>query len=65
MSESRSSRPVCTRCLHYHITYDPRFPYGCRAMGFKSRALPHTEVEAATGMACQSFQPRLAGGKRR
>jgi hypothetical protein len=51
-------RPKCAKCAHYFITYDPRFPYGCRAMNFKSRSLPQNEVEAASGMACQTFQAR-------
>jgi hypothetical protein len=55
-------RPKCARCAHYFITYDPRFPYGCRAMKFKSRSLPQNEVEAASGMPCQTFQPRQATG---
>jgi hypothetical protein len=48
------------RCAHYFITYDPRFPYGCRVMNFKSRASPDKEVSATTGMNCQTFQPRQA-----
>jgi len=29
-------------------------------MNFKSRSLPQNEVEAASGMPCQTFQPRPA-----
>lgn len=61
----RTSKPSCLKCVHHFITYDPRFPYGCRAMNFKSRVLPQHEVEAATGMPCQSFQPRDSGNGRR
>ncbi len=32
--------PNCLDCVHYFITYDARRPYGCRAMGFKSRHNP-------------------------
>jgi hypothetical protein len=46
------------KCAHHFITYDPSFPYGCRAMNFKSRTLPHLEVRAASGMDCQMFRPR-------
>jgi len=53
-----TQQPKCTQCVHYFITYDPRFPYGCRAMNFKSRTLPQNEVEAASGMPCQMFQAR-------
>lgn len=54
-------KPTCTTCLHYFITYEPRFPYGCRAMNFKCRVLPHLEVETLTGAACLAFQRRRAG----
>ncbi|MDA8124409.1 MAG: uracil-DNA glycosylase [Deltaproteobacteria bacterium] len=37
------------------MTYDPRFPYGCRAAGFKSRLLPSREMAASSGIACQCF----------
>ena len=46
------------KCMHHFITYDPSFPYGCRALNFKSRTLPHLEVRAASGMDCQMFRPR-------
>lgn len=60
-----SSKPSCLKCAFHFITYDPRFPYGCRAMNFKSRTLPQHEVEAATGMNCQSYQARATdNGKR-
>lgn len=48
----------CFACRHFHITYDPRFPYGCRAAGFKSRSLPSREMAANSGMACQFFTLR-------
>jgi len=45
----------CFSCQHFYITYDPSFPYGCRAAGFKSRRLPAKEVHASSGMACLLF----------
>jgi hypothetical protein len=45
----------CFKCSRFYITYDPRFPYGCRAAGFKSRAMPSREMAAGSGMACQFF----------
>jgi hypothetical protein len=57
---ARSERVKCAKCAHYFITYDPRFPYGCRAMNFKSRVLPQNEVTSLTGMDCQMYQPRPA-----
>lgn len=46
------------RCVYHYITYDPGFPYGCRAMQFKSRRLPMHDVIEASGIECQMFNPR-------
>lgn len=47
---------ACRHCAHYYITHDPRFPYGCRALGFKSRIEPCREVLAASGEPCAYFE---------
>ncbi|QDX82773.1 hypothetical protein B9N43_00415 [Denitratisoma sp. DHT3] len=63
MDESRrNSPPTCAGCIHFYITYDPAFPYGCRIMGFKSRRHPHYEVKEATGTTCMArkMAPRQA-----
>lgn len=49
------NRPVCHNCEHYYITWDQNFPYGCRAMGFKSRKRPSQDVYESSGMDCQLF----------
>lgn len=48
----------CRDCLHYYITHDLSFPYGCRAMGFKSRRQPIQDVLEVTGAPCLTFTPR-------
>lgn len=45
----------CMRCAHHFITYDPHFPYGCRALDFKSRRLPQHEVVGASLRPCQFY----------
>ena len=45
----------CSDCVHYYVTYNPTFPYGCRAVGFKSRTLPDRAVTAHSGLPCQFF----------
>ena len=37
----------CHKCIHYYVTWDRRFPHGCRAMGFKSWRYPVDEVRRA------------------
>jgi len=46
---------ICLACRHFYITYEPSHPYGCRALGFKSKEMPHRVVYASSGMECQSF----------
>jgi len=53
--------PMCRGCIHFFVTYDVTFPYGCRAMGFKSRRYPYLEVQEASGMPCQMRQEKEAG----
>ncbi|WP_200906414.1 MULTISPECIES: hypothetical protein [Gulbenkiania] len=57
------SAPHCRHCRHYYITHDSRFPYGCRAMDFKSRRLPMDDVRSATGQHCHTFTPRNPASK--
>ena len=45
----------CFSCQHFYVTYDPLFPYGCRAVGFKSRLMPAKEMYASSRMDCQFF----------
>lgn len=60
--------PNCWRCAHFTVTHLPATPYGCRAMGFRSRVLPHLEVIRVDGLPCQSFcakpGPGVAPGMR-
>jgi len=50
---------VCRQCRHFYITWEKRTPYGCHALGFKSRVIPLRAVERATpGMDCQFFSPK-------
>lgn len=47
--------PNCWQCQHFGISYDPKLPYLCRLMGFKTRMLPAIEVLRADGQYCQGF----------
>ncbi|MCZ7586351.1 MAG: uracil-DNA glycosylase [Deltaproteobacteria bacterium] len=50
-----SDPTLCRRCRHYFVTWDRRFPHGCRALDFKSKTMPCVEVVAASGMPCEVF----------
>lgn len=53
----------CFFCRHFYITYDVKFPYGCRAMGFKSKRLPSAEVIESSGMYCALYERKARGEK--
>ncbi len=55
MNEPPPERPNCMACLHFYVTHEPAFPYGCKAMGFKSAQYPAVTVFASSGMHCQLF----------
>jgi hypothetical protein len=48
-------RPLCKDCIHLYVTWDEKFPHGCRAIAFKSKAYPIIEVRKNSGMECQFF----------
>ncbi|NCX48971.1 MAG: uracil-DNA glycosylase [Gammaproteobacteria bacterium] len=47
--------PNCWKCRFFKISWDPKFPYECEAMGFKSHGLPCAQVLSVDGRECQSF----------
>ncbi len=52
---SEAKRPDCWSCVFFSITWDPRFPYGCDLMGFKSKVTPCLDVVRFDGKRCLGF----------
>ncbi|MFN5447169.1 MAG: hypothetical protein ACK5AJ_11015 [bacterium] len=52
---AQDGAPNCWQCRHFSVSWDPKFPYLCRLMGFKSRVTPCIEVMRADGKRCQGF----------
>ncbi|WP_169714744.1 hypothetical protein [Spirochaeta cellobiosiphila] len=50
--------PKCLLCRYYYVTYDIRFPRGCRKFGIKSYHLPSLEIYRANKAHCPSFTPK-------
>jgi len=48
----------CFSCAHFFITHEADFPYGCRAVGFKSRPLPARVMYVHSGIECQLFKEK-------
>jgi hypothetical protein len=63
MPEASSKGPNCWQCQHFGISYDPKLPYLCRLMGFKTRMLPAIEVLRADGQLCQGFAPKASSNE--
>ena len=53
----------CHKCKYYYVTWDERFPHGCRAMKFKGKALPSTTVLSSSNMPCLLFAKKHLKGK--
>jgi hypothetical protein len=54
-------RRTCTNCIHYYITFDASFRYGCRALNFKSKRQPVLDVIESSGDECQFFLSKPFG----
>jgi hypothetical protein len=51
-------RIACMKCIHYHVTFDPTAPRGCKLFGFKSAVMPYVLVKQSTGEDCSSFEAK-------
>ena len=51
--------PDCWQCRYFAISWDPRNPYHCKMMGFKSRMIPSFEVFRADGNNCRGFMVKI------
>ncbi len=63
--EKNALKIDCHKCKHYFVTWEKRFPHGCRAMKFKGRALPSAIVFNSSNMACMLFVQKKLKGKAR
>jgi hypothetical protein len=55
--------PNCWQCRHFGVSWDPKLPYLCRLMGFKSRVTPAIEVMRADGQRCRGFAQKAGPGQ--
>jgi hypothetical protein len=52
--------PNCWQCRFFAISWDPRKPYACHRLGFKTHVLPAIEVLRVDGQPCHGFTQREA-----
>ena len=60
MTDEEGKKPDCWACAFFSITWDPRFPYGCDLMGFKSKVTPCLDVVRFDGQRCLGFVEKKA-----
>ena len=47
--------PNCYNCHYFYITWDKKFPYGCKGFGMKSKRLPSVDVFISSSEECRLF----------
>jgi len=55
-------KPLCVKCTFLYTTWDPAFPYGCKAMGIKSARLPWQVVKQSSGEDCLAYTEKPVRG---
>lgn len=53
-----NKRVDCFKCKNFYVTWDQRFPKGCKAFNFKTNRLPSLEVFRASGEQCLRFEKK-------
>ena len=48
----------CWKCKHFATSWDPKMPYSCKLLGFKSQVLPSIQVMNSDGRPCFGFDPK-------
>lgn len=56
-----SKRIDCFKCKFFYVTWDNRYPKGCKAFQFKTAGLPSVEVLRASGQPCLRFEKKNNG----
>jgi hypothetical protein len=52
MNEEKTN---CRNCIYYYVTWDVKFPYGCKLFGVKSKQMPCIIVYQSIGRPCERF----------
>jgi hypothetical protein len=56
--ESEKKRVYCKNCTNYYITWDKKFPHGCKLWGIKSMHMPSVVVYRSKGSTCEYYKKR-------
>ena len=50
----------CNSCAHFFITWNKRFPFGCRAMGFMTSNSPSKDVIEVEVRDCLAYKNKFS-----
>jgi len=50
----------CIKCIHFNVTWDKKFPRGCKLYGFKTSRMPSELVFQSTGERCPNFKEKAS-----
>ncbi|MDF0726680.1 uracil-DNA glycosylase [Cytobacillus sp. S13-E01] len=53
-----TKRINCFDCKHFYVTWDRKFPKGCRAFNFKTSTMPSAAVLQSSGSHCLKFEQK-------
>jgi hypothetical protein len=45
----------CMQCVHFAVSWDPKYPRACKLFGFKSGRMPSASVYEDSGYDCLGF----------
>lgn len=48
----------CLGCIYYYVTWDAKFPKGCKHFGFKTNKMPCLVVKESSGEFCKFYTPK-------
>lgn len=54
----KEKRIYCKKCKHFYVTWDMKFPNGCRLYGIKAKQQPSVLVYQSIGKRCDKFKLR-------
>lgn len=60
MEGNTDNKVNCFQCVHFAVSWDPKYPRACKLFGFKSARIPSVSVFEDSGEACLGFEKKGA-----
>jgi hypothetical protein len=58
VGELMENKINCQKCRFFYITWDRKFPKGCKQFGFKTSKMPSALVKESSGQPCFHFEEK-------